>query len=498
MTKKKSILFQVLFLLCVCGIVIGILMLTSCGNPDEAVLEAVEFNGNENFATSNIGNITNQEAFDLMIQNPGALFVFLDLVDELVLRGNFEIDDDNTEGFWESFKTEIADVDEWMLQNGFASEEDVIRTLELEELRESAVRHLVEITDEQIEEVFEEWFDPETNDLEDMRDEIYNTLYAEAIGEVSVRELARLRFEADLVIFNETLGLAYENFLESWGTGIGIGTYEASTDTEVIARVNDTEITIGHVFAALSNHVGIAMAFEHLDEIIIAENFIVDPAEINEMIEEVREDLGENFYDALAASGIESEEELFEHLERMQIEEDMIREHFTPSEDRLREMYAEMGETVSGSHILVGDYEEAMDLIEYLQDTDDLPEAFADLAAQFSLCGSAAGGGDLGTWGRGTMVEEFDNAIFGMEVGEITDSPVETEHGFHIIYKTAGNQEFEDIREDLIEQELARLQQMPGAINEVLMDLRQDVGLQFTNFNLQARYESFANANPNN
>jgi peptidyl-prolyl cis-trans isomerase D len=64
------------------------------------------------------------------------------------------------------------------------------------------------------------------------------------------------------------------------------------------------------------------------------------------------------------------------------------------------------------------------------------PNAFAELAKKHSQDpGSAAKGGDLGSFTRGSMVKAFDDAVFTMKVGEISQ-PVESDFGFHIIRVT--------------------------------------------------------------
>jgi peptidyl-prolyl cis-trans isomerase D len=64
------------------------------------------------------------------------------------------------------------------------------------------------------------------------------------------------------------------------------------------------------------------------------------------------------------------------------------------------------------------------------------PASFAELAKKNSQDpGSAANGGDLGTFTRGSMVKAFDDAVFNMKVGEIS-APVESEYGYHIIRLT--------------------------------------------------------------
>ncbi|WP_343338177.1 Foldase protein PrsA [Terrisporobacter petrolearius] len=62
-------------------------------------------------------------------------------------------------------------------------------------------------------------------------------------------------------------------------------------------------------------------------------------------------------------------------------------------------------------------------------------EDFAKVAKKYSQDSSASKGGELGTFGRGKMVSEFEKAAFNMKKGEISDI-VETEYGYHIIKVT--------------------------------------------------------------
>jgi len=71
---------------------------------------------------------------------------------------------------------------------------------------------------------------------------------------------------------------------------------------------------------------------------------------------------------------------------------------------------------------------------------DDTPEAdkaakFAELAKEHSGCPSGSNGGDLGEFGHGQMVKEFDEAAFALEIGKISD-PVKTSFGYHLIRTT--------------------------------------------------------------
>ena len=86
-------------------------------------------------------------------------------------------------------------------------------------------------------------------------------------------------------------------------------------------------------------------------------------------------------------------------------------------------------EQVWARHILVNSEGEAVAIIQLLRNGSD----FARLAKEFSKdTGSGAQGGDLGWFGRGVMVAEFENAAFSQPVGEIGE-PVKTQFGYHII-----------------------------------------------------------------
>jgi len=58
--------------------------------------------------------------------------------------------------------------------------------------------------------------------------------------------------------------------------------------------------------------------------------------------------------------------------------------------------------------------------------------SFDELAKQHSSCPSGAKGGDLGKFGPGQMVPEFDKAIFSGDVG-VVYGPVQTQFGYHLI-----------------------------------------------------------------
>ena len=60
---------------------------------------------------------------------------------------------------------------------------------------------------------------------------------------------------------------------------------------------------------------------------------------------------------------------------------------------------------------------------------------FAEAARQHSTCPSGRNGGDLGEFGRGMMVPEFDAVVFSAPVNEV-QGPVKTQFGYHLLEVT--------------------------------------------------------------
>jgi peptidyl-prolyl cis-trans isomerase C len=79
--------------------------------------------------------------------------------------------------------------------------------------------------------------------------------------------------------------------------------------------------------------------------------------------------------------------------------------------------------------------DEALSQIQGLKTQLDGGADFADLARAHSDCPSAKAGGDLGSFGKGQMVPEFEQAAFGLAVGAVS-GVVETPFGYHLIQRT--------------------------------------------------------------
>jgi len=90
-----------------------------------------------------------------------------------------------------------------------------------------------------------------------------------------------------------------------------------------------------------------------------------------------------------------------------------------------------MSTKVKASHILVEKQSQALKVLEELKEGAD----FRELAKKYSTCPSGKKGGDLGQFGRGQMVREFEQAVFALKTGQVSE-PVKTQFGYHIIKRT--------------------------------------------------------------
>ncbi|HIC68594.1 MAG TPA: peptidylprolyl isomerase [Candidatus Latescibacteria bacterium] len=88
--------------------------------------------------------------------------------------------------------------------------------------------------------------------------------------------------------------------------------------------------------------------------------------------------------------------------------------------------------TAAARHILVSTEEECQALKDQIEGGAD----FADLAKKHSSCPSGKEGGDLGEFGPGQMVPEFDSVVFSAELAAV-QGPVKTQFGYHLLEVTS-------------------------------------------------------------
>ena len=186
-----------------------------------------------------------------------------------------------------------------------------------------------------------------------------------------------------------------------------------------------------------------------LDQIIARRLFLMDaqknlmerePA-FKEQLKQVKDDMLTNY--AIQKS-----------VERVRVSDDEVKKFYEENPDQF-----EAGLTFNASHILVDSEEEAAEIRAKIA-SGELD--FADAARSYSSCPSKAQGGDLGDFGHGQMVPEFEEACAAMEPGELSN-PVQTQFGWHVIRlnkkEEGGKMAFNDVKDEIRQALLGEKQQ---------------------------------------
>ncbi|MBM6613415.1 peptidylprolyl isomerase [Desemzia sp. RIT804] len=169
--------------------------------------------------------------------------------------------------------------------------------------------------------------------------------------------------------------------------------------------------------------------------------------------------------------------------------EEAVKDKTTITDEEIQAAYDSYVAPVTASHILVADEETANSLIEELNNGAD----FATLAQENSTDqGTAANGGQL-TFTTGEMVAEFEEAAFALEEGEMTQEPVQSTFGFHIIKmdekpeKGTLEEETEVLTEQILNEKLAN----DEYVFTILSGILQDANIQITDKDLEGVMDTF-------
>ncbi len=258
----------------------------------------------------------------------------------------------------------------------------------------------------------------------------------------------------------------------------------ASGDSKVLVETSAGEVTQEDFYNELKKQPQSEQILKELVQYkVLSEKFEVTDKELDKEIDYLKKQFGgeEGFKNALEQSGIKGEEELRDVVKRNLVFFKAQTEGIEVSEKEMKKMYEEQYkvEEVEARHILVKDEKTAKEVKQKLEDGGD----FAKLAKEYSTDpGSKEKGGELGSFGRGQMVPEFEQAAFTLEPGKISE-PVKSQHGFHIIeVLNQKTQSFEDaeyqIKKSLLQQkaqEQAQKNPESNPIDKALEDADIDV-----------------------
>ncbi|WP_170342723.1 peptidylprolyl isomerase [Ruegeria arenilitoris] len=214
---------------------------------------------------------------------------------------------------------------------------------------------------------------------------------------------------------------------------------EPSADT-VVARVNGDEITLGHVIATAA---GLPPQYQQLEDEVLYQ-FIVEQLIQQQLLSQEQDELTR-----LNALMLTNEERSLKAVQTVnqitdaQVTDDAIQAAY---DAQFADFQGE--DEFNASHILVATEDEAKEIKAQLDDGAD----FAELAKEKSTGPSGPNGGALGWFGKGQMVPEFEQAVIGLEKGQVSD-PVQTQFGWHVVIlndkRKSEAPEFAAVRDEL-------------------------------------------------
>jgi len=251
------------------------------------------------------------------------------------------------------------------------------------------------------------------------------------------------------------------------GSTSGGAKTEGKKEGKVLAEVNGSSITTGDFDRELKNLPEYLKTMadtpqgrkEMLDTMVIRELILQQAskdgldkgAEIEDKLQELRKRL---VVESFLKKKVEAESKVSD--------EDM-KKFYEQNKDKFKS-----GEQIKASHILVKTEKEAKEVLAKLKAGGN----FEELAKKSSVDSSAAKGGDLGWFGKGSMVPAFEKAALALKDGQISDV-VKSDFGFHIIKLTgkraAGIRPFDEVKEQI------KGAIMPTKQQEVFQKIKEDL-----------------------
>ncbi|CAM4122893.1 peptidylprolyl isomerase PrsA [Bacillus cereus] len=233
----------------------------------------------------------------------------------------------------------------------------------------------------------------------------------------------------------------------------------SSSDKIVTSKAGD--ITKEEFYNEMKQKGGSQVLQSMVMEKVLIKNYKVDDKEVDKKYDEMKKQVGDQFDTLLKQQGLK-EETLKNGVRAELAQEKAIEKTITDKE--LKENYKP---EIKASHILVKDEATAKKVKEELGQG----KSFEELAKQYSEdTGSKEKGGDLGFFGPGKMVKEFEDAAYKLKKDEVSE-PVKSQFGYHIIKVTdikEPEKSFEQSKADIKKELVAKKKQDGEFMNDLM------------------------------
>jgi foldase protein PrsA len=266
---------------------------------------------------------------------------------------------------------------------------------------------------------------------------------------------------------------------------------------DTVAKTNAGNVTKDELYEAMKEKVGEQALQQLVFEKVLSKEYKVSDKEVDQKMEELKEQLGPQFQMALIQSGFKDEDDFRRSLKVNLLQEKAAVKDIKVSEEELKEYYENKQKDIEVRHILVDDEKTAKEVKEKL----DKGEDFKKLAKKYSSDTAAnEQGGSLGTISIDDpqMDETFKKAAFKLKKNEISD-PVETQFGWHIIQVTDIKEKpkkerkpFDKVKDEYAhELKVAKLD--PEKIQKALQDELKKADIKVTDKELKETFDNLLN-----
>lgn len=225
---------------------------------------------------------------------------------------------------------------------------------------------------------------------------------------------------------------------------------------EVVATIGEKEITKEELYQAMKNISGDVTLRTIILESVLEQNVKDTEALKTAAEEEVKTQIDEAggeevFQQLLAYQNLGSIDEYKYQIYVRNLFQEVVGDRIDISDENITQYYENTyTPLMQAQHILVETEEEALAVIERINNGEE----FDAVAQEVSLDSTAQNGGLLEPFSSGTMVPEFEEAVKSLANGEITEKPVKSNYGYHVI-RTIENGEkkpLEEVRAEVEQQ----------------------------------------------
>ncbi|HDR7797203.1 peptidylprolyl isomerase PrsA [Bacillus tropicus] len=234
----------------------------------------------------------------------------------------------------------------------------------------------------------------------------------------------------------------------------------SSSDKVVTSKAGD--ITKEDFYTQMKQQYGKQVLNNMVMEKVLIKNYKVEDKDVDKKFDEMKKQYGDQFDTLLKQQGIK--EETIKNGVRAQLAQEKAIEK-TITDKELKDNYKP---EIKASHILVKDEATAKKVKEELGQG----KSFEELAKQYSEdTGSKEKGGDLGFFGPGKMVKEFEEAAYKLKKDEVSE-PVKSQFGYHIIKVTdikEPEKSFEQSKADIKKEIVQKKAQDGEFMNDLMM-----------------------------